>query len=44
MTMTGRRTACATVVLPCIDSFGPDRSMFASDFPVAGLHAAFDQV
>ena len=28
----------------CIDCFGTDRAMFASDFPVAGLHASFDEV
>ncbi len=32
------------VVLHCIDCFGPERAMFASDFPVAGLHATFDEV
>lgn len=32
------------VVEHCIDCFGPERSMFASDFPVAGLHATFDQI
>jgi predicted TIM-barrel fold metal-dependent hydrolase len=32
------------VVLRCLDCFGPERAMFASDFPVAGLHATFDQV
>jgi len=32
------------VVLACLDAFGPARSLFASDFPVAGLHASFDQV
>jgi predicted TIM-barrel fold metal-dependent hydrolase len=32
------------VVLHCIDCFGPERAMFASDFPVAGLHASFDEV
>ena len=31
------------VVLYCIDSFGPERAMFASDFPVTGLHATFEQ-
>jgi predicted TIM-barrel fold metal-dependent hydrolase len=31
------------VVLACIDAFGTERAMFASDFPVAGLHATFDQ-
>lgn len=32
------------VVLHCIDCFGPGRAMLASDFPVAGLHATFDEV
>ena len=32
------------IVMHCIECFGPQRSMFASDFPVAGLHATFDQV
>ena len=32
------------VVMHCIDCFGPQRAMFASDFPVAGLHASFDEV
>ena len=32
------------VTLHCIDCFGTDRAMFASDFPVAGLHASFDEV
>lgn len=32
------------VVRHCIDCFGTDRAMFASDFPVAGLHASFDDV
>jgi len=32
------------VVMHCIDCFGPDRAMFASDFPVAGLHSSFDDV
>jgi predicted TIM-barrel fold metal-dependent hydrolase len=32
------------VVLECIEAFGADRAMFASDFPVAGLHATYDQV
>jgi predicted TIM-barrel fold metal-dependent hydrolase len=31
------------VVLACIDAFGADRAMFGSDFPVAGLHASYDQ-
>ncbi len=29
------------VVLDCIEAFGTDRAMFASDFPVAGLHAGY---
>jgi len=32
------------VVMHCIECFGPKRAMFASDFPVAGLHATFDEV
>ena len=32
------------VVEHCIDCFGTRRAMFASDFPVAGLHASFDEV
>jgi predicted TIM-barrel fold metal-dependent hydrolase len=32
------------VVRHCIDCFGTARTMFASDFPVAGLHASFDQI
>ncbi|MGI6854715.1 amidohydrolase family protein [Mesorhizobium sp. 1B3] len=32
------------VVMHCIDCFGPERAMFGSDFPVAGLHATFDEV
>lgn len=30
------------VIRHCLDCFGPDRTMLASDFPVAGLHASFD--
>ena len=32
------------VVLHCIECFGVARCMFASDFPVAGLHASFDEI
>jgi len=32
------------VTLHCIDCFGTGRSIFASDAPVAGLHASFDEV
>ncbi|MBP2447805.1 amidohydrolase family protein [Rhizobium leguminosarum] len=32
------------VIEHCLDCFGPERAMFASDFPVAGLHASFDEV
>ncbi|MGY5810968.1 amidohydrolase family protein [Rhizobium sp. LEGMi198b] len=32
------------VIEHCLDCFGPTRSMFASDFPVAGLYASFDEV
>jgi predicted TIM-barrel fold metal-dependent hydrolase len=31
------------LILHCIDAFGPDRSMLASDFPVTRLHASFAQ-
>jgi len=34
----------AEVVLHCLKCFGSARAMFASDFPVAGLHASFDKV
>jgi predicted TIM-barrel fold metal-dependent hydrolase len=30
------------VVRECIDVFGPERSMFASDFPVEKVHGGFD--
>jgi len=33
----------AHVILTCIEAFGPYRSMFASDHPVAGLHIDFLQ-
>ena len=29
------------LILDCIESFGPERSMLASDFPVTSLHAGF---
>ena len=29
------------VILLCIDCFGPDRAVFGSDYPVAGLHIGF---
>ncbi|MBY4611682.1 amidohydrolase family protein [Rhizobium sp. 9T] len=32
------------VIEHCLACFGPERAMFASDFPVAGLHASFDEV
>lgn len=32
-----------TVVLECIDAFGPQRVMFGSDHPVANLHIGFSQ-
>lgn len=31
------------VVLTCLDCFGPERAMLASDHPVVALHASFDQ-
>jgi predicted TIM-barrel fold metal-dependent hydrolase len=32
------------VVLDCLDAFGLGRAMFASDFPVAGLHTGYAQM
>jgi len=32
------------VVTHCIDCFGTNRAMFGSDFPVAGLHASFNDI
>ncbi len=32
------------IVMHCIESFGVERAMFGSDFPVAALHASFDDV
>ena len=32
------------VIEHCLDCFGPARSMFASDFPVAAMQASFDEV
>lgn len=32
------------VILDCIDIFGPDRAMFASNFPVDGLCGSFDTI
>jgi predicted TIM-barrel fold metal-dependent hydrolase len=34
----------ASVIVHCLECFGTQRAMFASDFPVAGLHASFDDV
>ena len=31
-----------SVVLECIDAFGTERAMFASDFPVERVHGSFD--
>ncbi len=31
------------VVAACLDAFGPQRCLFGSDFPVAGLHATYAQ-
>lgn len=30
------------IVLECIDAFGTERAMFASDFPVESVHGSFD--
>lgn len=35
------RDAVEEIALRCIDAFGPARCMFASDYPVAGLHTPF---
>ena len=43
-TTIGPLESLRPVVLHCIECFGVERSMFASDFPVAGLHASFDEV
>lgn len=32
------------VVLDCLDAFGTERAMLASDFPVAGLHAGYAEM
>src|SRR5690242_21930496 len=32
------------VTMDCVDAFGPDRCMVGSDFPVAALHATWDEV
>lgn len=32
------------VVLDCIEAFGTGRAMFASDFPVAGLHTGYGEM
>ncbi|MEZ2222714.1 amidohydrolase [Rhizobium sp. RCC_161_2] len=37
-------TSLASVIDHCLACFGTKRAMFASDFPVAGLHASFDEV
>lgn len=34
----------AEVALYCIEAFGPDRAMFASDRPVSGIWMSFDQM
>lgn len=37
------KESLAEVVLHCIACFGPERCMFASDYPVAALHIAFGE-
>lgn len=34
----------SAVIEHCLECFGPDRCMFASDFPVAALHASFVEI
>ena len=31
------------VILTCVETFGPARAMFASDYPVSGLHIGFGE-
>lgn len=33
-----------SVTMACVDAFGPERCMLGSDFPVAGLHATYDEI
>ena len=40
----GTLESLAEVTFHCLECFGTARAMFASDFPVAGLHASFDEV
>ena len=35
------RESLTEVIHACIDAFGPEPSMFATDYPVAGLHIGF---
>jgi len=35
------RESLTEVIDACIDAFGPERAMFATDYPVAGLHIGF---
>ncbi|WP_336798914.1 amidohydrolase family protein [Kaistia sp. MMO-174] len=35
------RESLTEVIHACIDAFGPERAMFATDYPVAGLHIGF---
>ena len=35
------RDSLRAVILTCIDIFGPERCLFASDYPVSGLHIDF---
>ena len=32
------------VAMHCIDSFGPDRAMFGTDYPVSRIQMNFDQI
>jgi predicted TIM-barrel fold metal-dependent hydrolase len=38
------RASIAEVALQCIEAFGPERAMFASDMPVSGIWMTFDQM
>ncbi len=41
---TPTEASVTDVALHCINSFGPDRAMLATDWPVAGMHSSFGQL
>jgi predicted TIM-barrel fold metal-dependent hydrolase len=38
------QAATSAVVQTVVEAFGPNRAMFASDFPVAGMRLSFDEI